>query len=206
MEKELEIYYDHYKDTFSHLSKYLSKRDKYFKYAIALLALLFFNSFLPSDFEKISQIILEKKIGIKEISNLKLIDSLLLFGLLSVTIKYFQANLLIERQYNYLHHVEKKLSSKLDNFNIFREGKAYLSNYPIFGSIVHRIYTIGFPILLIILVFVKWIGYFQISFSFKLVSFFTFDTLITFGIIILTFFYLMWIHFRDFKNCKKKKS
>jgi len=206
MEKELDIYYDHYKDTFSYLRTYLSLRDKYFKYAFFLLALLFFNSLLPSDFEKITQTILEKKIGIKEFSNLKLIDSLLLFGLLSIIIKYFQVNLLIERQYSYIHHVEKKLSAKLENFNIFREGKAYLNNYPIFGSIVHRIYTIGFPILLMVLVIVKWLEYFQESFNFDFISFFTFDSLITFGIIILTFFYLMWIHFKDFKNCKKKKN
>jgi len=205
MEKELEIYYDHYKDTFSYLRKYLSQRDKYFNYAVGLLALLFLNSFLPSDFEKFSQAIFEKKIGIKEFSNFKLLNSLSLFGLLSITIKYFQVNLLIERQYNYLHHVEKKLSLKLENFNIFREGKAYLDNYPIYGSILHRIYTIGFPILLIVLVIVKWLGYFHAPFIFKFVSFFTFDTLITFGIIILTIFYLMWMHFKDFKNCKKKK-
>jgi len=206
MEKELEIYYDHYKDTFSYLREYLSLRDKYFKYAVVLLALLFFNSLLPSDFEIITKTILEKKVGIKEFSNLKLIDSLLLFGLLSITIKYFQVNLLIEKQYSYLHHVEKKLSLKLKTFNIFREGKAYLDNYPIFGSIVHRIYTIGFPILLIVLVIVKWLEYFQESFRYKFVSFFTFNTIITFGIVILTIFYLMWIHFKDFKNCIKNKN
>ncbi|MBE7661528.1 hypothetical protein G1K77_13375 [Tenacibaculum finnmarkense] len=206
MEKELEIYYDHYKDSFSYLRQYLKQRDKYFMYSVILLSLVFFNSMLPEDFEIVSKELIKNKIGIKEFSNLKLINSFLLFSLLSVVIKYFQINLLIERQYSYLHHIEKRLSFKLKEFNIFREGKAYLNQYPIFGSIVHRIYTIGFPFLLIILLLTKWKTYFSSSSNFKLVSFFSFDTLTIWTTITLTIFYLIWIHFKDFSNCKKKKN
>jgi hypothetical protein len=206
MEKELEIYYDHYKDSFSYLRQYLKQRDKYFMYSVILLSLVFFNSMLPEDFEIVSKELIKHKIGIKEFSNLKLINSFLLFSLLSVVIKYFQINLLIERQYSYLHHIEKRLSFKLKEFNIFREGKAYLNQYPIFGSIVHRIYTIGFPFLLTILLLTKWKTYFSSSNDFKLVSFFSFDTLTIWTTITLTIFYLIWIHFKDFSNCKKKKN
>ena len=174
MEKELDVYYDHYKDTFSWLRKYLGARDKYFWYLVLLMAVLLLNSWLPSDFTKITQVILKRNIGISDFSNFMLIDSLLLFSILSVSIKYFQSNLLIERQYSYLHHIEKKLSRKLDHFNIFREGKAYLIDYPIFSSIVHRIYTIAFPILLMILVVYKWVYIFK---SVNICGFFWFDTL-----------------------------
>ncbi|MBC2694469.1 MAG: hypothetical protein HF982_04165 [Desulfobacteraceae bacterium] len=79
MEKELDIYYDHYKDTFSLLRKYLDARDKYFRYLVFLMAVLLFNSWLPSDFTKVTQVILKKNIGISDFSNFMLIDSLLLF-------------------------------------------------------------------------------------------------------------------------------
>ncbi len=200
MEKELEIYYDHYKDTFSWLRKYLESRDKYFRYLVILITILYFNSWLPSDFEKITQFLLKKNIGVSDFSNFMLIDSLLLFSVLGVSIKYFQTNLLIERQYSYLHHLEKKLSQKMSNFNIFREGRAYLDNYPIFSSIVHRIYTIVFPLLLIVLVALKWK---YIFYSVNGTGFFWFDTIVCASIIILTLCYLMWIHFRDFKKCNK---
>jgi len=203
MEKELDIYYDHYKDTFSWLRKYLNARDKYFRYLVFLMAVLLLNSWLPSDFTKVTQIILKKNIGISDFSNFMLIDSLLLFSILSVSIKYFQSNLIIERQYSYLHHIEKKLSGKLNHFNVFREGKAYLSDYPIFSSIVHRIYTIAFPALLIILVVYKWI---YILKSVNILGFFWFDTMVSLSIILLTLCYLTWIHFRDFKKCRKNKN
>lgn len=206
MEKELEIYYDHYKDSFSYLRQYLKQRDKYFMYCVILLSLVFFNSILPIDFEILSKGIIENKIGIKEFDNLKLINSLLLFSLLSILIRYYQVNILIERQYSYLHHVEKKLSFKLKEFNIFREGKAYLNQYPIFGIIIHRVYTIGFPFLLQILLLIKWKAYFSESFEFQLVSFFSLDTVIIWLTLILTLFYLLWIHFKDFSYCKNKNN
>jgi len=206
MEKGLEIYYDHYKDSFSYLRQYIKQRDKYFMYSVILLSLVFFNSMLPIDFEIASKEFIGNKVGLEKFNNFKLINSLLLFSLLSVVIKYFQVNLLIERQYSYLHHIEKRLSFKLKEFNIFREGKSYLNNYPIFGSIVHRIYTIGFPFLLIILLLVKWRNYFLNDNEFKLVSFFSLDTIVIWLTIILTLFYLIWIHFKDFKNCKSKKN
>lgn len=202
MEKELEIYYDHYKDTFSWLRKYLDSRDRYFKYLVFLLAILVLNSSLPSDFAEVTQVILKKNIGVSGFSNFMLIDSLLLFSILSVSIKYFQFNLLIERQYPYLHHIEKKLSRKLKNFNVFREGKAYLNHYPIFSSIVHRIYTIAFPILLVTLVTYKWLYIIE---SVNKPGFFWFDTIVSLFIIILTLCYMAWVHFGDFKKCRKMK-
>lgn len=203
MEKELEIYYDHYKDTFSWLRKYLDSRDRYFKYLVFLLAILVLNSWLPSDFSELAKIIVKKNIGVSGFSNFMLIDSLLLFSILSISIKYFQSNLLIERQYAYLHHIEKKLSRKLNNFNVFREGKAYLDRYPIFLSIIHRIYTIAFPILLVTLVAYKW---FYILESVNKPGFFWFDTVVSLSIIILTLSYMAWVHFRDFQKCKENKN
>jgi len=200
-EKELEIYYDHYKDTFLWLRKYLERRDKYFGYLILLIAVLYFNSWLRSDFEIIIKTLLSKKFGINGFSNFALIDSVLLFVVLSISIKYFQANLLIERQYSYLHHIEKRLSRSLTSFNIFREGKAYLSNYPLVLSFIHRIYTIVFPVFLILLVAIKW--YSLVGSGINNSRFFMFDTIVCSLIIILTLLYLIWIHFRDFRKCKK---
>ena len=83
MEKELEIYYDHYKDTFSWMRKYLTSRDRYFTYLVCLVTVLFLNSWLPHDFNNVTKIILKEKVGISDFSNFMLVDSLLLFSILS---------------------------------------------------------------------------------------------------------------------------
>ena len=202
MEKELEIYYDHYKDSFAYLRTYIKQRDKYFLCCIILLALIFVNSMFPFDFELLSKVYFEKAVGLKNFKNFQLLNSFLLFCILSAVIKYFQVNITIERQYTYLHHVEKQLSNKLSEFNIFRESKGYLNNYPIFGSIVHRIYTIVFPALLILLLAIRWWSSINSVECFKLISFFSFDSFVITTIIILTIFYLLWVHCKDFKYCK----
>jgi len=201
-EKELEIYYDHYKDTFTHLRNYITSRDKVFYITLGLLILVFFQSDNPEITEKISINIIKKNVGDEIVINTNFINSLLLFALLSLVIKYFQINLLIERQYKYLHKLEEDLTSNL-SFEISREGKSYIEAYPFVSKVIHRIYTIVFPIILILVILKK--GYTELTF-FKCEwenLYLLFDLTILLLIIILTIQYLVWIQFKDFKKKKK---
>lgn len=199
-EAELDIYYDHYKDTVAHLKEHGKQRNRYFTYLIILMALVFLNSTLPNDFNLLANAIVEDKTGITTFKNLKLLDSVLLFSLLIVLVRYYQSNLLIERQYEYVHGMEDKLNTSMTNFKILREGKAYLTGYPIYGKIVHRIYTIGIPVLLIVLLVVKWTENWAREEYKAWISYFSFNTIVIATTIVLTLFYLVWLHFRDFKK------
>ena len=77
---------------------------------------------------------------------------------------------------------------------ITRESTSYLSNYPILSSVIHRIYTIVFPVCLILVVFLKWKSEFSL-FSSNFNGYFVFDTVICVLIQICTLLYLSWIHF-----------
>jgi len=69
--------------------------------------------------------------------------------LLVFTLRYCQSTINIERQYKYLHKLEEKISTILDDEIYCREGKAYLNNYPLFSNWVWFFYTILFPIIVI---------------------------------------------------------
>jgi hypothetical protein len=192
----IEIYYDHYKDTFSYLREYIKLRDKQFIYVVFLFGLLFFNTFSPIEFKEVTKILIEKQTGIMQ-NSFSLLDSVLLFLVLSFSIKYFQSNILIQKQYKYLHKLEEDLSKNFENFEISRESKGYLNDYPIFSSIVHRIYTMVFPSLIILLSIIKWMN---IVNNQSIDSYFWFNTMTIISIIGLTTFYLYWINFK-----RKKK-
>ncbi|NJL58660.1 MAG: hypothetical protein HC887_02435 [Desulfobacteraceae bacterium] len=83
------------------------------------------------------------------------IGSMLWFFLLSILIRYFQTVILINRQYAYIHKVEENLCSFLGADYICREGKAYVRSYPIFSKWTKALYTVIFPIFLMLVVSVK---------------------------------------------------
>lgn len=197
--EETELLYDHYKDTFSHLKAYRDQRDMLTVLSTIGIAVVYLSFFLPSDFDSVSKTILENKLTVK-LSDCNVLESLILFVVLVLIMKYFQVNIFIQRQYDYIHKIEKKLSSKLVNVKIEREGKEYLKNYPLILSTADFIYKIGFPILLISSMIFKWIQCLKGVIEFKLFSLFMFNSVIIFTIISLTLLYLSWIHFEDFKK------
>ena len=68
---------------------------------------------------------------------------------MSLIIKYYQVNLLIEKQYEYINSIENRINSIIGEEIITREGKDYVLNYPIVKDIIHSIYTIVFPIIIL---------------------------------------------------------
>jgi hypothetical protein len=199
--EEIEIYYDHYKDSFVYLKDYLKQRDRLTIYCTILVGIVFLTYFLPTDFDTFSKTLIKNKLSI-ELSDLKIIESLILFVLLALVMKYYQIIVFIQRQYDYIHEIESNLTSTLKEFKIDREGDSYLKNYPILLSAADIIYKTIFPLLLLVSVFIKWIQIFKKSNDIKFLSLFTFDSLIIFCILALTILYLSWIHFSDFKKTK----
>jgi hypothetical protein len=154
-EKKLDVYYDHYKDTFQHQVRYIDNRNRYFFIALILTSLLFLLIGDPKVVKDAVDSFAEKQIGKNLLFDFAYVHTFLLFGLLWVLILYFQMNLTIEKQYKYLGILEEELSKLIKPLGISREGKFYLNTKPKFAKWVGKIYKTVFPFLIAIAVLIK---------------------------------------------------
>lgn len=174
-EIKLQTLYDHYKETFSYIREYIKSRDLFFLYALIILSLLFLQGLCPEETIKAVNSFIEKTVNCKVNFNTWFINNMFLFAFLSVLTKYFQITIHIERQYPYLHVLEKKLSVLAkDECFISREGIRYLDGYPWFSDWLHILYTWIFPILLLSAITIKLViefpsnGFHNIGYVFSL--------------------------------------
>ncbi len=149
-ESTVTILHDHYADTCQYVRKLIGVRDRLF---LAVLVLLGFQFFQISDPDQSSLAIvnsLNNYIGSNISLNKDVLSTILWFALLSFVIRYFQVNVFINRQHDYLHKLEEKFTELFGEKIITREGEGYLSEYPIFSNWTHLLYTWIFPMLLIL--------------------------------------------------------
>ena len=79
-----------------------------------------------------------------------LFATLFWFLLFGVSSRYYQIVIQIERQYDYIHHLEELINNKFVGSRAFtREGKAYLEQYPLFSNWIWFLYTIAFPLIVL---------------------------------------------------------
>ena len=198
-DKKIEILYDHYKDTFENQKVSLQKRNYYTLICLGLIATLSFQISNPDQTIIISNELIKKNIGDITI-DFNYINNVLTFALLWTVIMYYQVNFLIEKIYNYIHEIEEKLTNEIKPFEISREGKTYLDHYPWLSTIVHKIYTIIFPLTLIAVAITKWISEKNQIPEFFTNGHFWIDTLFLFTIVLTSLLYLSNRHFNDFKK------
>lgn len=150
---------NHYKDSYEIHSATTKQRDRLF-YALLIILALFSLQITSSDFIKsIIGELFYKQIGVRIDNNYSLFSTMLWLLLFGTTSKYYQVVVQIERQYDYIHHLEDELNINYNKTKIFtREGKSYLNEYPLFSSWMWFIYTLAFPILIIasIIVRIRW--------------------------------------------------
>lgn len=197
-EKKIEILYDHYKDTFENQKIYLSKRNNYTLICLGLILVLSFQISNPQQSISISNAIIEKNIGVKKI-DFSYINSVLIFTLFWVVKMYYNHIFLIEKTYDYIHKIEKKISKELNPFKITREGKTYLNHYPRLSNVVDKIYTVGFPLSIIFVAIIKWKSEINLISEPYINGLFWFDTIFLFGIVLTSLLYLINRHFNDLK-------
>lgn len=188
--ESIDLYYDHYKDSFEHLKGYLKKRDNYTITLFILVIILSFQISEPHKSIKLADAFIQYEF--KGITiDFKYINTVLLFALLWLTILYYQINLLIEKMYKYVHKIEQDLSSN-GNYSISREGKSYLEDYPWLSYIVHRIYTILFPLLIIAIAGLKFYHEYEQNYDLLYI-----DTVAVFLIILSSILYLSNRHLKE---------
>jgi len=191
---KLEILAEHYKDTFFHIQEYLKLRDRLFLLILIVATLMLFQIYSPAESgETFSQLII-KKLELKSSIDITFIGSIIWFALLSLVVRYFQTVVHIERQYAYIHQLEKIISTEYGSKVFTREGKSYLKDYPLFSSWAWILYTIVFPALLLLLVVCKINSDIHQA---TCVSFLVaVNTAIALLIVLSTVFYLLQVHFR----------
>lgn len=168
---KLEILNDHYKDTFSYQRDYLKRRDRLSLYLLITLMFMFIELLSTSETETIILKLISKYLGNDLSLETSLVRCLIWFFLFGLVVRYCQSVVLIERQYAYLHKLEKELRSFFSTEIPFtREGKSYLRNYPIVSQWSHILYTWVFPIVLLLFTGIKIIIEFPNKFSAWIVS------------------------------------
>lgn len=190
---KFQVLNDHYKDSFTHLKTYIQRRDRLFLWILIVITIMLFQIASPKESgEAISQFVV-KLLELNEPIDISFIGSIIWFSLLSLVVRYFQMVVLIERQYKYIHMLEEQISSNYDKGVFTREGKSYLSDYPLFSKWASALYKNLFPILLLLVVFIKITNELSPPRDASLTL--IINIAIFLGVLISTFSYLLMIHF-----------
>lgn len=147
-----EALYDHYKESFSLIRQRETQRDRQFLLVIALFALLAVGVSYSDALMSVlaSATVLGVTTNISNVPVPALVTLLWIYTL-AISLRYCQNSINIERQYEYLHALENRLGEAADDSVAFqREGRAYLTNYPIFSEWAWILYAFVFPALCII--------------------------------------------------------
>ena len=146
----------HYKDTYEiHLAS-VKQRDMLF-YALLVMLALFSLQFTSSELVNNALCGLVKKQLDMTIDNRSnLFSTLLWFLLFGLSSKYYQIVIQIDRQYNYIHYLEEIINTKYAGTRAFtREGKSYLEKYPLFSNWICLLYTLAFPIIVLLCIVIR---------------------------------------------------
>lgn len=141
-----EILYDHYKETVNNVKQNENKRNKKFLIIMTQIFILFLITFKSDGVIKTISDFLIIKWNIGLYFSINIIQISILISLLYCVIRYFQLNVQIEKLYPYIHKLEDKLATEVNDV-IGREGKNYLNNYPKTQNIIYYCYKFLFLIL-----------------------------------------------------------
>lgn len=188
--ENLEIAYDHYKETFTYVKEAEKDRNKIFIIVSLLITALYLFAIEPDSLYQVINDFITEQWQISVNVGFGTVQSLLWVILLFYSIRYFQINTYIERQYTYLHKLESDIANKVD-FIFEREGRGYLDKYPLLLDMIYYIYTWAFPVIYILVVCYKivleWVNRFSIGSV-------LFNTIISGCIILASILYLIMLH------------
>lgn len=151
-ESRLEFLVGHYNDTFSTHRVVHQERNQFFFYLLIWFVLFLLNTRNSSLIQELGKWVLKGQ-------DITVIDSIVPYFpavlwvvLVGVAVRYFQLCIQVERQYDYLHDMEKELTAYYPPGSkaYTREGIAYLKDYPLFSNWMWCAYTIVFPMVLMI--------------------------------------------------------
>ncbi len=146
---DLSILNDHHKDTFAHIKGWEARRDRAFYAIAALLGFLFLGVYYPVTVKAVfakSATVAGAEVDLARLP-VEVLVSLGWAVLFALVLRHCQASITVDRQYDYLHLVEKKISTASGDPDLFqREGRAYLLAYPAFSWWAYAFYAGIFPV------------------------------------------------------------
>lgn len=150
-DQKLQVLHDHYKDTFSLQREYLKFRDRLFIYVLTVVAIMVVFMIIPTESSSVLANIAKEKLGSEFTFNQNAINTVIWFVTLCLVLRYYQINIVVEKQYQYLHKIEPILNQLADvGQSIFhREGLEYLNKFKFFSTVVFYLYTLIFPAMLL---------------------------------------------------------
>lgn len=164
-ENKINLLYDHYKECVVNQKNNCKSRDKLFLYLLILLGILFLEFYDPTLTFNLAKDLLKDKTHF--IISYQYFSIFLMFLLLTLGLRYFQICITIERDYFYIHEVEKKINLLSPNL-ISKEGVSYLYDYPIFSNFMDIVYKLLFPVIFLITISIR---YYHEFLKYKLIDF-----------------------------------
>ena len=165
--KRADLLMEHYKETFEHILYHWKLRNRLFVFILILLAALGLDAAKPGSLAIVANGYIAKSLssdsqpGGGEVGTPALefsaVGSLAWFVLLCLVIQYYQRSIHVDRQFNYIADVEKRLCDMLGEQFVTREGKGYYSRTgvcdgdgkrPLYLRAVGPLYIYAFPALL----------------------------------------------------------
>lgn len=163
-------YYDHYKDTWSLQQSYLSERNKLTVTLLILLVLVAGFMYQPAMFpEKVNTYLNHLVTGLA--FDVKYLNTGLIFLLLWVMTRYYQAVMKIDRMYDYLNVCETKLSNAGGKYKVNREGAYYKKTRSWMAIVLKYCYGILLPLAIIAIAILKIVKESAWATRFKVVDF-----------------------------------
>lgn len=183
----IDIIYDHYKETCELSRKAKDHRNKLFVSLCALEALSFMSLISPNLVSAICSAGIGAYLDTTLILGNTVLQTFIWILIAYVTIRYCQETLYVERSYSYIGHIEEEIIKEMD-VGIIREGRAYQANYPVVLNLIDLFYMMFCPVLFICIngvrIYKEWI---ESSISLALLC----DTAIFIVIFIMTWFYFL---------------
>lgn len=147
----LELYYDHYKDSNQNLKESQKRRNISFIALCLLETLSFLMIYIPDIICVILNAGINQQFNSDVHFSVDIIQTFIWLLIAYIFVRYAQDTVYIERQYNYIAHLEKAIRTETES-NIFnREGETYLSDYPAILNFIDLFYKMFSPILFTII-------------------------------------------------------
>lgn len=197
---KIDFYYDHYKKTCELSKQAQSRRNVFFVWLCVLEALSFLFLIKP---DKAAAVFAEG-INAHFETNLVLgnavLQTLLWILIAYIIVRYCQETLYVERQYPFIHQLEKEIAKVSGTALFEREGQGYLKEYPMVLNFIDLFYKMFCPILFMGINIVRIVWEWQVFF---LTTALICDTTIFAEIFVVTWFYFFEIHSNITAWCKQ---
>ena len=137
----MDLMYDHYKDTCQKQENSIKKRNRMFIIFCLLFITLFLLVSQENNIYLIMLAFIKSSYNLDVFLSIETIKALLWLIMFYVTLQYYSKTINIEREYVYIHNLEKKINQLCNDELITRENKFYLDKYPFilnFSDVFHK--------------------------------------------------------------------